>query len=159
LLSVETWTLGEVEHNYLESFQVWCWWWMEKNFWTDRVRSEEVLQRVRVDRNTLHTVKRRKAKWIGHILPRNYLLQHIIEGKIERRIEMKVRRGRRHKQLLDDRKETRGCCILKEQALDRTLWRTRCGIGYGYVVRQAAELCCWRKWPNCCFPWDQYKTH
>jgi hypothetical protein len=25
LLSVETWTLGEVEHNYLESFQVWCW--------------------------------------------------------------------------------------------------------------------------------------
>jgi hypothetical protein len=94
---------------------------MEKNIWTDRVRNEEVLQGVWVERNTLHTIKRRKAKWICHILPRNCLLKHIIEGKIERRIEMKVRRGRRHKQLLDDRKETRGYCILKEQALDHTL--------------------------------------
>jgi hypothetical protein len=30
---------------------------------------------------------------------------------------------------------------LKEEALDRTLWRTRFGRGYGHIVRQAAE---WR---------------
>ena len=36
-------------------------------------------------------------------------------------------RGRRHKQLLDDLKETRGYWKLKEEALDRTLWGTRCG--------------------------------
>jgi len=48
------------------------------------VRNKEVLHRVREDSNILHTVKRRKAKWIGHILSRNCLLKHIIEGKIDR---------------------------------------------------------------------------
>jgi hypothetical protein len=34
------------------------------------------------ERNILHTIRRRKANWIGHILHRNCLLKHIIEGKI-----------------------------------------------------------------------------
>jgi len=67
-------------------------------------------------------------------LCRNGLLKHPIEGKIEgtRRL------GRRHKQLVDDLKETKGCWKLKGVALDRTVWRIRCGRGYGPVVRQAA---------------------
>ena len=43
----------------------------------------ETLQRVEEDRNILHTVKIRKANWIGHILHRNCLLKHVIEGAIE----------------------------------------------------------------------------
>jgi hypothetical protein len=43
------------------------------------------------------------------------------------------------KQLLDVFKETRGYWKLKEEALDRTLWRTRCGIVYGTVVRQTTN--------------------
>jgi hypothetical protein len=50
---------------------------------------------------------------------------------------MTGRRGRRRKQLLDDLKEKRRYWKLKEEALDRTLWRTRFGRGYGPVVRQA----------------------
>jgi hypothetical protein len=73
---------------------------MEKNIWTDCVRNGVVLS-VRLERNILHTVKGRKTKCTGHIWRRNCLLKHVIEGKIERRIEMKVRRGRRRKQLLD----------------------------------------------------------
>jgi hypothetical protein len=46
------------------------------------VRNVEVLQRVKEERNSLHTVKRRKANWIGHILRRNCLLKHGIKGKI-----------------------------------------------------------------------------
>jgi hypothetical protein len=53
---------------------------MEKISWTDRVKNEEVLYRVKEERNSLHTIKRRKAKWIGHILRRNCLLKHVIEG-------------------------------------------------------------------------------
>jgi hypothetical protein len=49
--------------------------------------------------------KRREANWIGHILRRNCLLKPVIEGKIEIRIDVTGRRGRRHKQLLDDLKE------------------------------------------------------
>jgi hypothetical protein len=75
--------------------------------WTDRVRNEEVLQRVKEERNILHTIKGRKANWIGHLLRRNCLLKHAIEGKLEGRIEMTGRRGRRRKQLLDDLKEKR----------------------------------------------------
>ena len=48
-------------------------------------------------------------------------------------------RGRRRKQLLDDLKENRRYWKLKEEALDRTLCRTRFGRGYGPVVRQTAE--------------------
>jgi hypothetical protein len=50
-------------------------------------------------------------------------------------IEVKGRRGRRPKNPLDDLKEKRGCWKLKEEALDRTLWRTGFGSGYGAVVR------------------------
>jgi hypothetical protein len=45
----------------------------------------------------------------------------VIEGKLEGRIEMTGRRGRRGKQLLDDLKEKRRYWKLKEEALDRTL--------------------------------------
>jgi hypothetical protein len=88
---------------------------------------------------SLHTIKRRKANWIGHILHRNCLLKHVIEGKLEGRIEMMRRRGRRRKQPVDDLKENRTNWKLKEEALDRTLWRTRFGKGYGPVVRQTTE--------------------
>jgi hypothetical protein len=104
----------------------------------DRVRNE-VLHRVKEERNIVHTIKRRKANWIGHTLRRNCLLKHVIEGKLEGRKEVTGRRGRRHKQLLDDLKEKRRYWKLQEEALDRTVWRTHFGRGYGPVVRQTAE--------------------
>jgi hypothetical protein len=61
---------------------------MEKISWTDRVRNEEVLLRVNEERSIIHTIKRRKCNWIGHILRRNCLLKHIIVGKIEGGIEV-----------------------------------------------------------------------
>jgi hypothetical protein len=84
----------------------------------------------------LHTIERRKANWTGHILRRNCLLKHVIDGKTEGRIKVTGRRGRRRKQLLDDLKEKRGYWKLEEAALDRTVWRIRFGRGYGPVVRQ-----------------------
>jgi hypothetical protein len=63
----------------------------------------------------------------------------VIEGMLEGRIEMTGRRGRRRKQLLDDLKGKIKYCKLKEEALDRTLWRTRFGRGYEPVVRQTTE--------------------
>jgi hypothetical protein len=50
------------------------------------------------------------------------------------------RQGRRRTKLLDDLKERKGYCHLKEEALDRTMWRVRIGRGFGPVVRQTAEL-------------------
>ena len=52
---------------------------------------------------------------------------------------MTERRGRRCRKLLDDLKERRGYSQLKEEALDRTMWRARFGRDFGPVVRQTAK--------------------
>ena len=57
---------------------------MEKISWTDHVRNEGVLLRVKEQRNILHEISKQKANWIGHILRRNCILQQVIEGKIKR---------------------------------------------------------------------------
>jgi hypothetical protein len=86
----------------------------------------------------LHTVKRRRASWIGDMLRRTAFWNTLL--KIWCKEQVAGRRGRRRlKQLLDDLKETRGYRKLKEEALDRTVWRTGFGRGCGPVVRQTAE--------------------
>jgi hypothetical protein len=45
------------------------------------------------------------------------------------------RRGRRRRKVLDDLKGRRGYYLLKEEAVDRTMWRARFGRGFGPVVR------------------------
>ena len=112
---------------------------MEKISWTDHVRNEEVLLRVKEQSNILHEISKRKANWIGHILRRNCLLQRVIEGKIKGVIEVTGRRGRRRRKLLDELKERRGYSHLKEETRDRTLWRVRFGRCFGPVVRQTTE--------------------
>ena len=98
-----------------------------------------MLHGVKEEWNILHTVKRRRASWIGHILCGNCLLEQVIEGKVEGRMEVTRRLGRRRMQLLGDVKEKRGYWKLKEETLDRTEWRTRFGRGCGPVVRQTME--------------------
>jgi hypothetical protein len=112
---------------------------MEKISWTDHVRNEDVLLRVKEQRNILHEIRKRKANWIGHILLRNCLLQRVIEGKIRGGIEVTGRQGRRCSKLLDDLKERRGYSHLKEEVLDRTVWRAGFGRGFGPVIRQTTK--------------------
>ena len=65
--------------------------------------------------------------------------QRVIEGKIKGGIEVTGRRGGRRRKLLSDLKERRGYSHLKEEALDRTMWRGRFGRGFGTVVRQTSK--------------------
>jgi hypothetical protein len=62
-----------------------------------------------------------------------------MEGKIQGGIEVTGRQGKRRRKLLDDLKERRGYCHLKEEALDRTMLRARFGRGFGIVVRQTTK--------------------
>jgi hypothetical protein len=87
---------------------------MEKINWTDRVRNEEVLHRVKEERNILHTLKRSNANWISYILRRNCLPKHVTEGKIEGT----GRQGRRRKKQLDDIKEKR-----RSHSVQNSLWK------------------------------------
>jgi hypothetical protein len=115
---------------------------MEKISRTDRVIHEEVLLRVKEQKNILHEISKRNASWGGHILRRNCLLRQVIEGKIKGGIEVTGRRERRRRKLLDDLKERRVCSHLKEEALDRTMWTAHFRRGFGAVVKQTD------KWMN-----------
>jgi hypothetical protein len=85
------------------------------------VRTGEELHKVKEERINLHTIKRRKANWISHILQRNCLLKHIFEENIEGEIEVTETRERRSKQLLDGLKERREYRKLIDEALNRTV--------------------------------------
>jgi hypothetical protein len=87
---------GKQIRNAWKSFEMWCRRRTEKISWTDHVRNEEVLHRVKKERNILHTIKGRKAKWIGHILHRNCLLKHVIVGKLEGEVEVTGRQGKKY---------------------------------------------------------------
>ena len=77
----------------------------------------------------LRKIKRKKTNWICCILRRNYRPKHVIDGKIE------GKRGRERKRKhQDEPEEKRRCWNLKEEALDRTVWRTQFGRFYGHVV-------------------------
>jgi hypothetical protein len=75
LASCKVWTLRTVGQKHLESFEMWCCRRMEEIIWTDHVTNEEVLLRVKKQRNILCEIRKRKANWIGYILRRNCLLQ------------------------------------------------------------------------------------
>jgi hypothetical protein len=112
---------------------------MEKISLTDRVRNEEVLLRVREQRNILHEISKRKANWIGHILRINCLLHQVIEEKVKGGIHVRGRRGRRRRKLLDDLKERRGYSHLMEEALDGAIWTALFGRRFGLFVRQTTK--------------------
>ena len=75
----------------------------------------------------------------SRILRRNGLLKQFIEGKINGEMEVTRRRGRRLRKLLNDVKDRRGYSHLKEEALNRTMWRNRFGGGFQPIVRQNTE--------------------
>jgi hypothetical protein len=65
-------------------------------------------------------------------------VEHVIEGKLEGRIEVTGRRERGRKQLLDDLTETGGYCKLKRKTRPHCLEKWL-GRGCGPVVRPTAE--------------------
>jgi hypothetical protein len=111
-----------------------------RNRWQDKVRENGRLVGGKkgyiTERNgekLLRTARNR------HILRRNYLLQGVTEGKIKGGIDVTGRRGRRRRKLLDDCKERREYFHLKEEVVDRTMWRSSFGRGFGPVVRQTTK--------------------
>ena len=95
----------------------------------------------------LHNVKEERTSYIQQNEGRTTVLVTSCVGtafynmllKETYRKEGTVRRGRRRKQLPNDLKEKRSYRGLKEEALDRSLLRTRCGKGYGLVERETSE--------------------
>ena len=56
--------LRKLDQKYLKCFEIWLWRRTVNICWTDHVRNEEILQRVKEKRNWLQTVKRMKPSWV-----------------------------------------------------------------------------------------------
>jgi hypothetical protein len=68
-----------IKQTNLDGFKIWCWRRTEKISWTDHVRNEDVLLRVKEQRNILHEIRKRKVNFMGYSLCRNCLLKHVVE--------------------------------------------------------------------------------
>jgi hypothetical protein len=64
-----------------------------------RSREKFSIMCVKDERCVLHRIRRRKINWISHILRRYCRLERVTDGKMG---GVTGRRGRRHRQLLDD---------------------------------------------------------
>ena len=111
----ETWTLRKADVERLEAFEMWVWRRMMKVKWTDKLTNMEVLRLVNETPKLLPEIRRRKRRWIGHILRHDSLLQTVLEG----RMEGKRPRGR----MVDDIKSGRSYEQRKRRADEREKWR------------------------------------
>jgi hypothetical protein len=78
--------------------------------------------------NINHTCLRKINNYIRNILSR-----------MSYTVKKTGRQGKLRTKLLDDLKERRGYSHLKEETLDRTMWRARFGRGFGPVLRQTTK--------------------
>ena len=83
----------------------------------------------------------------SHLL-KNCLLEHVFEGKIEWRIGVTGRWGRRGGQLMGELKRKRGYWKLKQDAPDRTTWGNNSARGCGPVIGYTTEWM--NEWINGC---------
>lgn len=72
--------MNSLDQKYLEGFKMWYCRRMEKTSWTVRAKNEEVLFNVKKENHILRRQKRERLNWINHILHKNFLLKHVIEG-------------------------------------------------------------------------------
>ncbi|KAI5707563.1 hypothetical protein M8J77_011831 [Diaphorina citri] len=86
LYGVESWTLNENTTKKLEAFEMWLYRRILKISWIEHVTNEEVLRRMKKERELMNIIKVRKLQYLGHIMRNDNkytLLQLIIQGKIE----------------------------------------------------------------------------
>ena len=73
-----------------------------------------------------------------------FIIKQVIGGKIEERVEVTERRGKRRNQLLDNFKETRGYWKWKEKLLRKRLWtwgKRHCAMNNAYINQYYSLLC------------------
>jgi hypothetical protein len=62
----ETWALRKLERKYLESFEMWCWWRMEKIKCSEKVTNEQVVEHIGEMTTLLNNILCRKS--IGSVI-------------------------------------------------------------------------------------------
>ena len=87
----------------------------------------------------IHEIRKRRRTGLVTFCIETAFYNGLLKERYKRGTEVTGRQGRKRRKLLDDLKERRGYSHLKEEALDRTMWRARFGRGFGPVVRQTSK--------------------
>ena len=69
LYGCETWTLTKSLKEKIEACEMWFLRRMGKVSWKEKMRNEDVLKKICVERSLLYTIKKRKMKFFGHQTP------------------------------------------------------------------------------------------
>ena len=112
----ETWILSKDTIRRLESFEMWCWRKILKVRWIDRKTNNWLLKEAGEKRSLIHSIRKRKHEWLGHVLRHDGLLKVAIEGKLDG----KRGPGRPRLGMIS---EMGNYAKLKEDAVDRERWR------------------------------------
>ncbi|XKL69474.1 hypothetical protein PGB90_007243 [Kerria lacca] len=83
LYGCATWTIGTLDRKRIEAFKLWCYRKMLRIKWTEKVRNEEVLRRIRGDRVIWKMLVKRRTRMIGHNLRHPVRLATVLEGMVE----------------------------------------------------------------------------
>lgn len=121
LYGAETWTMRSLDIKRIEAFEMWVWRRLERVKWTEKMKNEDVLKKVKEKRRLLREIKKRKANWIGHRIREKGLFADVLEGLVEGG----RKRGRRRTKMTDDLKKGECYQDMKRRAHDRETWRKR----------------------------------
>jgi hypothetical protein len=122
LYGVETWTITSVMAKRIQAFEMWVYRRMTRTSWKDKIKNEEILRKVKIQKRLMEEIMKRKTTFCGHIMRHDTIQRTLLEGKVEG----KRARGRQRLTWFDNIKDWTGrsyseCSRL---AQDRRRWRS-----------------------------------
>ena len=123
LYGCEAWVITKEIQNRIMAFERKCYRKLLRIRWTDKIRNEELYQRVQVEENLMSKVIKRKMNLFGHIcrMTDDRKIKTLVFGVMEGR----NRRGRPHREWVDDVTQWCGTSLqaASHWARNRSHWR------------------------------------
>ena len=79
----ESWTIRKRMESQLEAAEMWFLRRTLRIAWTDKVSSDQVLQRANTSRNLLKVIVSMQIRFVGHVMRKNQLETVALTGMIE----------------------------------------------------------------------------
>ena len=129
LYGCEAWTIDERMKRSLETTEMWFLRRMMRIPWTAKKTNEEVLTEAQTTRQLMTKIRKRQAKFVGHVIRRNQLEHLVTTGKFGKR-----GRGRPRGKMLDSLADWMN--IGKPSEMIREM---SCRVGWGSLIAHASR--------------------